>query len=292
MGKHIAKFTGLVLAGLMSAAPLSSAAQDIGVVASITPQMSGQAPGEGARILGQGAGVVTNELIVTGENGRGQLLFLDETTLTVASSSQVVLDRFVYDPQRGAGEIGLSLTRGALRFIGGAASDRQEATIVTPTGTIGIRGSSVLVLVQDDGSTIVVFVAGDRLCFTTNAGQRECTNRNGGLLSSDGGYLGQVSQEFLAQLLERIDGAQPTGGGGSFGTGLPGENPGHRGSLSTSGETYDEASFDGPFGTDTIEGLLPGGGSGGVDDARPPGDDTAPPECEFDPTELVLFCDE
>lgn len=286
MGKDRSKLFGLMAAGLLLAAPVATLAQDIGVVASITPQMSGQPPGGTTRILGQGTGVVAEELIVTGTNGRGQLLFRDETTLTVASSSQIVLDRFVYDPDRGAGEIGLSITRGALRFIGGAASDRQEATIVTPTGTIGIRGSSVLVLVQDDGSTIVVFVAGDRLCFTTNGGQRECTNRRGGMITSDSGYIGRVGPEFLAQLLERIDGAQPTGGGGTFGSGLPGDNPGYRGSVSTSGETYDEASFDSPFGTDAIGGLLPGDDTGGTGG----GSDQEPPECEFDPDELVLFC--
>lgn len=289
MVKDFKGFFGLVAAGFLASAPVAGTAQNIGVVASITPQMSGQPPGQGVRTLGQGVGVVSEERIVTGANGRGQLLFLDETTLTVASSSQVVLDRFIYDPDRGAGEIGLSITRGALRFIGGATSDRQEATIVTPTGTIGIRGSSVLVLVQDDGSTIVVFVAGDRLCFTTNTGNRDCTNRRGGMISSDDGYLGRVAPEFLAQLLARIDGPQPTGGGGSFGSGIPGDNPGHRGSVSTSGETYDEAGFDSPFGTDAIEGLIPDGGNT-VD----PGTDAEPPNCDFNPTldldDLTLFC--
>lgn len=277
MRNHFSKHLGLMAAGLLALAPISASAQEIGVVASITPQMSGQPPGQGLRVLGQGSGVVTDETIVTGENGRGQLLFRDETTLTVASSSQIVLDRFVYDPNRGAGEIGLSITRGALRFIGGAASDRQEATITTPTGTIGIRGSSVLVLVQEDGSTIVVFVAGDRLCFTTNGGARECTNRRGGVLN-ESGYMGQAAPGFLAELLARIDGPLPTGTGGEFGSGLPRDNPGYRGDVSTSGETYDEGSFDAPFGTDTIEGLIPGDEiGGGTTDTPPPDDD----DCDF-----------
>jgi len=287
-------FRTLILMAAVGAMP--AAAQQIGVVASITPQMSGQPPGQGLRILGQGAGVVTEERIVTGESGRGQLLFVDETTLTVASSSQIVLDRFVYDPNRGAGEIGLSITRGALRFIGGAASDRSEAEIVTPTGTIGIRGSSVLVLVEEDGTTIAVFVAGDRLCFRVLGGERHCTNRQGGMLS-ESGYMGQVSPELMAQLLARIDGPVPTGGGGggSFGSGLPSQNPSFREQLSTSGETYDRPGFDASFDSDTIEGLIPGGSFDGVGNRLPPddGDDdddsTTPPGCDFDGD--FLFCD-
>ena len=229
-------------------------------------------------------------MIVTGAQGRGQLLFRDESTLTVASSSQIVLDRFVYDPDRGTGEIGLSITRGALRFIGGATSDRQEAEIVTPTGTIGIRGSSVLVLVEEDGTTIVVFVAGDRLCFSVLNGRRHCTNRTGGMLS-EAGYMGQVSPEFLTQLLQRIDGPPPTGGGGgggSFGSGLPGQNPSHSGQISTSGESYDEASFDSNFETLTIEGLIPDD-EGGFTFETPDDDDDPTIDCDF--TDLSLFCD-
>ena len=301
MRNPLTQLKGLAAAMLLlcTAAPL--AAQEIGVVASITPQMSGQPPGQGVRILGQGAGVVTEELIVTGAQGRGQLLFRDQTTLTVASSSQVVLDRFVYDPNQGTGEIGLSITRGALRFIGGATSDRQEAEIVTPTGTIGIRGSSVLVLVEEDGSTIVIFVAGDRLCFSVLGGRRHCTNRTGGMLTENG-YMGQVTPAFLAQILARIDGPLPTvggGGSGNFGSGLPNDNPSHRGTVSTSGESYDQAGFDADFNTLAVEGLVSGGSStpGGFTFEPPDDDDDDDDDdidfdfddCDFDTP--VLFCD-
>jgi hypothetical protein len=49
-------------------------------------------------------------------------LFLDQTTLSLAPNTTIVLDRFVFDPDRGTGEIGLQLTEGALRFIGGTLS--------------------------------------------------------------------------------------------------------------------------------------------------------------------------
>jgi hypothetical protein len=95
--------------------------------------------------------------------GRGQLLFLDQTTLSLAPNTTIVLDRFVFDPDRGSGEIGLQLTEGALRFIGGTLSREQDAVIRTPTSTIGIRGSSALVL-HTNGRTIAIFIAGNRLC--------------------------------------------------------------------------------------------------------------------------------
>jgi hypothetical protein len=103
--------------------------------------------------------VVQDERVQSSATGRGQLLFLDQTTLSLAPNTTIVLDRFVFDPNRGSGEIGLQLTEGALRFIGGTLSRQQDAVIVTPTSTIGIRGSSALVL-HLNGRTIAIFIAG------------------------------------------------------------------------------------------------------------------------------------
>lgn len=245
--------------------PTPASAQQIGLVASITPQMRGQAPGAATRVLRAGSAVVANQRISTGASGRGQLLFNDETTLSVATRSEVVLDRFIYDPNRGAGDVGLSLTRGALRFIGGKATEKKPARIQTPTGTISIRGSSALVLVQD-GLTYVVFVAGERLCFAVSGGKRHCTNRRGGMLG-DSGYLGKVSGENLARILARIDGpAVANRSSNRAGSGIARQNPSNRDPLSTTGESYDNTGPDAPFGTDATEGLLGSDVLGGEDE--------------------------
>jgi hypothetical protein len=135
--------------------------------------------------------------------GRGQLLFLDQTTLSLAPNTTIVLDRFVFDPNRGSGEIGLQLTEGALRFIGGTLSREQDAVIRTPTSTIGIRGSSALVLHPTGGPSRSSSRA-------TGCAYREwarrCTSRPGGVVTEDG-YQGRVAPEFLAFALGLIDGA-------------------------------------------------------------------------------------
>ena len=202
------KFTSLCAALLVTFSGTSSTAQQIGVVSSLEPNMRATAPGQGgARDLGLGQGVVQDDEVATSASARGQLLFDDQTTLSVAPSSLIVLDRFVYDPNAGTGAIGIKLTQGALRFVGGATSEAQEATITTPTATLGIRGSSALVSFIN-GRTIAVFLMGDRMCVSTGAG-RTCTNRQGGVLT-EAGYAGQVSQQYLTSALTRIDGTAPT----------------------------------------------------------------------------------
>ncbi|MEM9344185.1 MAG: FecR domain-containing protein [Pseudomonadota bacterium] len=191
--------------------------QNIGVVASIDPNLRGTPPGQSQRTLQLGTGVFLDETIRSSASGRGQLMFNDETTLTIAPQSVVTLDTFVYDPARKRGQIGLGLATGTLRFIGGQTTKTNEAVIRTPTTTIGIRGSSALVQ-HVNGQTIAVFLMGDRMCYGTG-GSRSCTSRQGGVLGENG-FLGVISQESLVALLTQIDGQPPTSlqAGGRTGT--------------------------------------------------------------------------
>lgn len=246
---------------IATALALPAGAQQIGTVASSEPTLRGTPPGAATRTLALGTGLIADETVASSASGRGQLLFLDQTTLSLAPNTTIVLDRFVYDPASGAGEIGLSLTEGALRFIGGSLSRQQEAVITTPTVSIGIRGSSALVLHQN-GQTYAIFLAGQRMCIVAG-GARRCTSRQGGVLS-EAGYQGAVSPAFLARLIALIDGTPVTGAGSGTGTG-PGTgigtpNPSERGPVSTTGEEFDPDIFEDDFTLDTIFDVLEDGG--------------------------------
>ncbi|NKX46340.1 FecR family protein [Roseicyclus persicicus] len=246
----------LCLTALLAA---PAAAQQIGTVASSEPTLRGTPPGAATRTLAIGTGLVQDETVASSASGRGQLLFLDQSTLTLAPNTTIVLDRFVFDPATGAGEMGLRLTEGALRFIGGTLSRGQEATITTPTASIGIRGSTTLVL-HRGSETYAIFIAGDRLCITVG-GTRSCTSRQGGVLGP-GGYMGSVSGAFLADLLRLLDGLPPLGPGSGPGTGIGGPNPSDRGPVSPEGEEFDPALFDDDAFVNFLMEVL-GGGSGG-----------------------------
>lgn len=231
----------LRLALLAAVFALPAGAQQIGTVASSDPTLRGTPPGAASRTLSVGTGLVADETVASSASGRGQLLFLDQTTLSLGPNTTIMLDRFVFDPASGAGEVGLQMTEGALRFIGGTLSRGQEATITTPTASIGIRGSTALVIYRD-GQTYAIFVAGARLCITAE-GRRSCTSRQGGVLGQ-GGYLGRVSDEFLALVLGLIDGDPSFAAGAGPGTGVDSPNPHERGPVSTTGEEFDPDLFE------------------------------------------------
>jgi len=89
--------------------------------------------------LSTGSGVFTNETVRTGEASVADLVFLDNTNLSVGPTSDVKLDKFVYDPTGSSGTVVIQATKGAFRFVAGS-QDKRIYQIKTPFGTLGIRG--------------------------------------------------------------------------------------------------------------------------------------------------------
>lgn len=88
-----------------------------------------------------------DDRIVTASDARLQVMLLDETVFTVGPGSDLVIDRFVYDPATGTGEVAATVATGFLRYVSGkvAAGSPERVRIDTPAATIGIRGSALLV---------------------------------------------------------------------------------------------------------------------------------------------------
>jgi ferric-dicitrate binding protein FerR (iron transport regulator) len=106
----------------------------IGVAAAVKNQVTG-----GGAPLSTGSGVHANEIIKTGDASSAQLLFVDQTNLTVGAKSEVKLDRFVYDP-KGNGKVVMNAGRGVFRFVSGT-QNKKSYQINTPVATIGVRGT-------------------------------------------------------------------------------------------------------------------------------------------------------
>ncbi len=144
-----------LLAASTVLASFSAAAQEVGAAAAVNPQSQGTPPGGATRVLQIGAQVVHNEQIQTTASGTVQILFLDKTTLNVGPNSQLVIDSFVYNPAAGTGQMVASLTKGALRFVGGELSHQGAATLKTPVATMGIRGGIATVAHGDNGTRAI-----------------------------------------------------------------------------------------------------------------------------------------
>ena len=118
--------------------------EQIGVAASTVPNVEG-IMGSNSQTLLAGSELFANQTIRTGNRGVADLVFVDKTNLSVGPTSEVKLDKFVYDPSGSKGRVVMEATRGAFRFVTGS-QDHSAYAIKTPYGTLGVRGTTVEVV--------------------------------------------------------------------------------------------------------------------------------------------------
>jgi hypothetical protein len=140
----------------------SAAVAPIGktVQASNTVRASG---GAGARVLKSAAPVYFNDRLQSNASGVGQFQFVDGSKLAIGPNASIVIDKFVYSGGKSVQKLGIEAAKGAFRFISGQSAS-SAYQIVTPAGTMGIRGTGFDFTVRN-GKTYVVLLKGNvRFC--------------------------------------------------------------------------------------------------------------------------------
>lgn len=190
-------------ASLMASGPAAAQAERIGAAAAVRNQVTGTIGSSQPRALSAGAPIHQNERIETGANSVAQLLFSDQTTLSIGQRSQVTLDRYVYNPDRSAGDVAVTLGSGAMRFVTGSQQP-SNYQVRTPVATIGVRGTIIDLLVLD-GRMFGILDEG-RVIFTLPNGQTVELNNPGtaieffsnGTASAPFTWRGRYEQAFNA----------------------------------------------------------------------------------------------
>ena len=151
---------GLALVWDVVASPhaLAQGATRIGAAKAIENDVEGRL-GKSVQKLAVGSEVFQNQQVRTGKASSARLQFLDETDLSLSPLTQVLLDRFVYDPDKKIGQVILNVPRGLVRFVTGSL-EKQSYTIRTPVGTIGVRGTTFELLVRFDRMTLLLIDGG------------------------------------------------------------------------------------------------------------------------------------
>lgn len=173
------------LAALLSACVLPARSQEIGTAGAVNPATTGTPPSRPSRVLELGSRVVFKERITTSAVGTAQIIFTDKSTLNLGPNSAVVIDEYVYDPGTGSGRMAATLTRGLLRFVGGATSHTGGAQITTPTATIGIRGG-VMTGRYENGETRAVLHYG-KMSVSSEAGRQDVSRPGFGVTVQSAG---------------------------------------------------------------------------------------------------------
>jgi hypothetical protein len=169
--------------------------------------------------------VFSNQRVRTPSDAALHLVFADGTSFRLGADSEAVIDSYLYDPAAGNGKVVTTLGKGVFRFISGKVKDH---TIITPTATLGIRGTDFYVLVAD---LTGVLVKSGAVVMRPECNQRDrnsARNRSHGLLNQPflieqgraaGVYFGDcfVSPDITLNITDRgLDddgGIDPAAGG-------------------------------------------------------------------------------
>jgi hypothetical protein len=94
----------------------------------------------------------------TGAEAHLEVTFRDETVLTLGENASVTIDRYVFNPDQGVGEVLLQSTQGAVRFATGKLKELQDKsiTLVTPVATIGVRGTEFWTGPEEDDYSVLL----------------------------------------------------------------------------------------------------------------------------------------
>jgi len=173
----------ITFAVLLTAVCHARADTDIGAMASVHRTVYGTPPNLRTSAKHQGDGVVFREYIETWSDSSAVLRFIDGSHLTVGAKSKVLIDEFVFDPKNAKGNALIDISVGTLRFVTGDMP-KGGVVIKTPTATLTLRGTDVVVHVHPDGTTDTTVYDGKV------EAQNNITNEVTHLLPGQGATLG------------------------------------------------------------------------------------------------------
>lgn len=101
--------------------------------------------------------------IVVGPTGRVQFLLPDETVFTLGPNSEMLMDKFVFNPKTSSSAFIASIAKGSFRFASGKAQHKLDKLLKLAVGTIGPRGTEFEGDVSADGSGYVKLFSGELL---------------------------------------------------------------------------------------------------------------------------------
>jgi hypothetical protein len=89
-------------------------------------------------------------VLQTGAEGRLAVTFVDGTIFTLSAASRMVVDELIYDPAGQDNFGGFNLIQGSFVFIAGQVAKTGGMDVTTPSATMGIKGTTVLVEIDTD----------------------------------------------------------------------------------------------------------------------------------------------
>ena len=100
----------------------NSFAKEIGIIGFVV----GNAFNQDGKKLNVGDPVYFGDTINTEDGGKSQILFIDQTVMTVGSSTELTIDEFIFDPESADGKLLSTIKSGSVKILTGKISEKKS----------------------------------------------------------------------------------------------------------------------------------------------------------------------
>ena len=96
--------------------------------------------------------VYPNDAVRTGTDGSAGIIFKDNSRIGLGPNSRLDIKKFVFKPAQGQFSMVNKLTKGTGSFVSGKMTklSPESVSLETPTSTIGVRGTTYHIKVNED----------------------------------------------------------------------------------------------------------------------------------------------
>lgn len=108
---------------------------------------------EGKRVAAvPGTPIAQGSVLRTGKGGAMGVTFKDNTIMSFGPDTELTVDEYLYAPAQGKLKMASKISKGTLNYVSGVIAKLQPdaVRIQTPSGNIGIRGTQILVKVEEE----------------------------------------------------------------------------------------------------------------------------------------------
>lgn len=105
---------------------------------------------DGSKLNGRsGFKLREGDIVVTSARQRAGITFIDDTRIVVAPGSRMIISRYRFDRARKTGESSMQIERGKVGVDTGELSKTGRMKFRTPTSTLGVRGTTFVIEVDE-----------------------------------------------------------------------------------------------------------------------------------------------
>jgi len=139
----------ILLAAFFAMMAQPAVAQEIGRIKNVT-QGGIEIVRDGGKLKGtSGFRLREGDIVVTRAGQRAGITFIDDTRLLVASGSRMIISRYRFDRARRTGESQMRIDRGTVGVDSGELARSGRMKFKTPTSTLGVRGTTFVIEVDE-----------------------------------------------------------------------------------------------------------------------------------------------